>query len=185
MADTGEPGLPAERAAEDYRSPVCRCNDCRNSDEAGCAVVMFGAEKERVQCGLPGGHDGSCDFWEKAHDERDVHGCCALVEGHDGCCAFMCSMCSGRGRLDCFPDDLGCDCGSCDGDGYCAECSGQGWFTDLGEACLVGWDEVRAWGTCDWGGCDDQAERFRWSAATCAWLPVCTAHREPVWVTDG
>ena len=61
-----------EYAPVDNRSPICRCRDCRNDEEAGCAVVMFGPDGERVQCGMEGGHDGSCDFWEKAHDEREA-----------------------------------------------------------------------------------------------------------------
>lgn len=27
-------------------------------------------------------------------------------------------------------------------------------------------------GTCDWGGCDEVATRWRWSTR-CGWLPVC------------
>jgi hypothetical protein len=27
-------------------------------------------------------------------------------------------------------------------------------------------------GTCDWGGCDERATRWRWSLAH-GWLPVC------------
>jgi hypothetical protein len=69
--------------------------------------------------------------------------CCGLKPDHEGCCAYFCSMCTGRGRTLCTYDDLGCDCGFCDGYGYCAECSGQGWFNDQGEPCWVGADE---WG---------------------------------------
>lgn len=68
--------------------------------------------------------------------------CCGLKNGHDGCCAYFCSLCVGQGRLDCYPDDLGCDCGVCDGDGYCPECAGMGWFNDIGEPCVVLADEV-------------------------------------------
>lgn len=53
-----------------HLTPECRCADCRDSDEAGCAVVMHSIEGERVQCGMQGRHDGSCDYWEKPHDER-------------------------------------------------------------------------------------------------------------------
>lgn len=112
-------------------------------------------------------------------DDETYPGCCALVDGHDGCCAFHCSMCSGTGRTDCFPDDLGCDCGFCDGDGYCVECSGNGWFNEFGEPCMApSMAEVRAYGSCDWGGCDDEAGRFRWSEDAETWLPVCAAHVE-------
>ena len=53
------------------------------------------------------------------------------------------ALCTGTGRTDCTYDDLGCDCGLCDGYGYCVECSGQGWFNEAGEPCWVGAEE---WG---------------------------------------
>lgn len=120
-------------------------------------------------------------FTEGEDDDR----CCALAAPHDGCCAYFCSGCGGAGRLNCFPDDLGCNCGFCDGHGYCAECGGHGYFTDLGQPCCVSVGELVAYGTCDWGGCDGAAERFRWSTETKGWLPVCAAHIEPVGATDG
>lgn len=80
-------------------------------------------------------------------DERlsDEDGrCCGLKPDHEFCCAYFCSTCAGSGRCgDRFIDDLGCDCGFCDGYGYCSECSGQGWFNEEGEPCWVGADE---WG---------------------------------------
>ena len=81
-------------------------------------------------------------------DERDADlapdRCCGLKPDHNGCCAYFCSMCSGTGRCgDQFIDDLGCNCGFCDGYGYCQECSGQGWFNEAGEPCWVGVDEWR------------------------------------------
>jgi len=30
--------------------------------------------------------------------------------------------------------------------------------------------------TCDWGGCDEQADYLRWSGIE-GWLPVCHEHR--------
>ena len=64
--------------------------------------------------------------------------CCGLKNGHDGCCAYFCAVCAGLGyMLDCEPDDLGCACGYCDGDGGCPECGGLGWFNDAGEPCVV------------------------------------------------
>ena len=68
--------------------------------------------------------------------------CCALKEGHEGCCAYRCSNCNGSGHMGCLADDLGCDCGLCDGDGYCFECSGHGFFNEAGDPCFVGRDEV-------------------------------------------
>jgi hypothetical protein len=51
-----------------YESPACDCDDCRDDEEAGCATTMFAApDGHLVQCGLPGRHDGSCDYWEKPH----------------------------------------------------------------------------------------------------------------------
>lgn len=70
------------------------------------------------------------------------YACCALKEPHEGCCAYACSMCDGAGRTDCRYDDLGCDCGLCDGYGYCTECSGHGWFNDEHEPCFVSPSEV-------------------------------------------
>lgn len=111
--------------------------------------------------------------------DDDIRGCCALVPDHDGCCAFFCSMCNGTGRT-CFPDDLGCDCGFCDGYGYCGECGGGGWFNEFGEQCMApSMSEVTAYGSCDWGGCNDEAERFRWSDEVEGWLPVCASHSAP------
>lgn len=68
---------------------------------------------------------------------------CALREGHDGCCAYFCSGCAGAGRT-CFDlDDLGCNCGVCDGDGTCSDCGGAGWFNEFGEPCMTpGPDEL-------------------------------------------
>lgn len=74
--------------------------------------------------------------------DDDCH-CCALKDDHDGCCAYFCSMCSGTGRMDCLYDDLGCECGYCDGFGGCDECSGLGWFNDVGEPCWVSPNEIR------------------------------------------
>jgi hypothetical protein len=78
-------------------------------------------------------------------DERTYSdgSCCGLKPNHEGCCAFMCSDCDGLGRTRCRFDDLGCDCGYCDGYGYCSECGGQGWFNEMGESCFVGREE---WG---------------------------------------
>lgn len=54
------------------RSPRCQCEDCRDSEEAGCAVTMYSVpDGELVQCGGPGGHDGSCGDWEKPHPTRE------------------------------------------------------------------------------------------------------------------
>lgn len=33
-------------------------------------------------------------------------------------------------------------------------------------------------GTCDWGGCDAIAERWRWSEDVASWLPVCWTHAD-------
>ena len=65
------------------------------------------------------------------------YACCALKDGHDGCCAYRCSTCDGAGRLGCYPDDLGCECGMCDGMGYCPECGGNGWFNEDGDQCMA------------------------------------------------
>ena len=75
--------------------------------------------------------------------ENDDYRCCALPEGHDGCCAYRCSDCDGRPKWH-MSDDLGCldDCG-CDGDGYCPECSGMGWFNEFGEPCVVTADDLK------------------------------------------
>lgn len=32
------------------------------------------------------------------------------------------------------------------------------------------------WGTCDWGDCDEVADRWRWSEDHGGWLPVCGWH---------
>lgn len=51
--------------------PRCQCPDCLDDEEAGCAVTMYAAPGgELVQCGLPGGHEGSCDYWERPHKAR-------------------------------------------------------------------------------------------------------------------
>lgn len=77
------------------------------------------------------------------HDDRwqDEGRCCGLKAGHEGICAYFCSACGGRGRTDCLYDDLGCDCGFCDGYGNCEACGGEGWFNEAGEPCWVGPDE--------------------------------------------
>lgn len=72
----------------------------------------------------------------------DAEPCCALKPGHDGCCAYRCQWCDGSGHLGCFPDDLGCNCGGCDGWGYCPDCDGQGWFDDFGNTVIVFPEEV-------------------------------------------
>lgn len=54
----------------DVRSmtPTCQCDGCRDDEEPGCAMVMHDSSSgEPVQCGLPGGHEGSCDYWERPH----------------------------------------------------------------------------------------------------------------------
>ena len=74
--------------------------------------------------------------------DADDFACCALKQPHDGCCAYACSMCKGAGRTDCRYDDLGCDCGFCDGYGYCTDCGGHGWFNEEHEPCFVSPSEV-------------------------------------------
>lgn len=116
--------------------------------------------------------------------EREDDACCALISGHDGCCVYVCSMCNGTGNLGCYPDDTGCACGFCDGQGYCQQCGGDGFFNENGEPCVAFPNELAAFGTCDWGGCDEPAERFR-QDDDAGWLPVCANHREPEEATDG
>ena len=63
-------------------------------------------------------------------------------EDDHGCCAFVCPDCNGAGRTGCYPDDLGCDCGICDGDGYCIQCSGHGYHNEFGDPCFVSAEEL-------------------------------------------
>ena len=74
--------------------------------------------------------------------DRDDGRCCGLAPDHAGCCAYFCSMCTGTGHMGCLVDDLGCACGFCDGWGYCAECTGLGWFNEAGEPCVVTGDDL-------------------------------------------
>jgi hypothetical protein len=57
--------------ATETPTPKCQCDDCRDDEEAGCAVTMHAMpDGELVQCGMQGGHEGSCDYWERPHAER-------------------------------------------------------------------------------------------------------------------
>jgi hypothetical protein len=50
-------------------TPKCRCLECRNSDEPGCAIG-FTADTGGAPlhlCVMPGGHDGDCMTFEDLH----------------------------------------------------------------------------------------------------------------------
>lgn len=64
-------GLMAAHRNEDpsdegLGTPSCHCSACSDDEERGCALT-YDSPDGRVQCGLPGGHDGSCDFFEAVH----------------------------------------------------------------------------------------------------------------------
>lgn len=45
-------------------------------------------------------------------------------------------------------------------------------------------DDAADHGTCDWGGCNDPAETWRYSEE-CGWLPVCGKCSRTNWDTTG
>lgn len=50
-----------------FGTPSCPCPACTDDEERGCAYV-YNLDSGPVQCGLPGGHDGSCDAFEAPHE---------------------------------------------------------------------------------------------------------------------